>query len=151
MSTDTNFSAFGSEQQWIPYLDVPGIVAGYKFDKFTGGDTTANINKHRPAGMGNERTYLGLPVYGNITISKAFVQADNAMQSLLRQAVGSTMATITLVPLDDSGNPWGQSRVCTGRIEGVKEGPTDSTSNAPRMWEVDVVVETISDGGSTAT
>ena len=145
MSTDTNFSAFGSEQQWIPYLDIPGVLTKYAFDKFSGGDAIANINKHRPAGMGAERTYLGLPVFGNITVSKAFVQADNAFQAKLRNAVGSTMATVTLVPLDDAGNPWGESRVFTGRLEGVKEGPTDSTSNAPRMWEVDIAVETISD------
>ncbi len=144
MSTDTNFSAYGSEQQWIAYLNVNGVDYG-AFDKFTGGDASASVSKHRPAGMGPERTYLALPVYSNVTVSKAFVQADLVVQGTLRSLVGAVPATVTLVPLDDAGNPWGKNRVYTGRLEAVKDGATDSNSNAARTWEVDIVVETISD------
>jgi len=142
MATDTNFSTYGGEQQWLASLNVNGVDYG-NFDKFSGGDAVASVSKFRPAGMGPERTYLALPVFANITLTKAFVQTDYAIQNTLRNLVGAAQATVKITPLNDAGKPWGTPRTYTGRIEAVKDGNTDSTSNAVRTWMVDVVVETV--------
>jgi hypothetical protein len=142
MSTDPNFSSYGSEQQWLASLVVNGVSYG-NFDKFSGGDASAAVTKYRPAGMGDERTYLALPVYSDVMLSKAFVQADLALQTALRAAAGSGQATVTLTPLTDQKLAWGNNRVYTGRLSKVNDGNTDSTSGAIRTWSVDIVVETI--------
>jgi hypothetical protein len=150
---DNLFSAYGSEQQWIPHLTVispfkTGITAGktYKvqFDKFSGGDVTANPPKHRPSGMGDEISYAALPVYSDVMVTKAFEQADLATQTALRLLAGRAQAIVTLVPLDDTGVAWGNNRVYTGRLAVVKDGVTDSNSSAVRTWDVSISVETIS-------
>jgi len=143
MATDTNFSTYGGEQQWVPSLTVNGVNYG-NFDKFSGGDAVASVPKFRPAGMGPERTYLALPVFANVMLTKAFVQTDYALQNTLRNLVGAAQATVTLTPLNDAGVAWGTPRVYTGRLESVKDGNTDSTSNAVRTWDVDIAVETVS-------
>jgi len=150
---DALFSAYGSEQQWIPKLTVispfkTGITAGktynVTFDKFSGGDATANPPKYRPAGMGDEISYAALPVYSDAMLTKAFAQADLETQAAFRVLAGRAQAIVTLVPLDDTGVAWGHNRVYTGRLASVKDGNTDSTSSAVRTWDVSVSVETVS-------
>jgi len=143
MATQVNNHFYGSEQQWLATLNVGGTDYGI-FDKFSGGDVTATANKHRPGGMGPEITYLSLPSYSDITLTKVYeTQKDHARISDLHNAVGRQLATVTLQPLDDSGAPWGTPRTYQGRIIAVKDGGTDSTSNAARMFEVDISVETV--------
>jgi hypothetical protein len=150
---DPLFSAYGSEQQWLPKLTVispfktgalAGLVINITFDKFSGGDVTANPPKYRPAGMGDEISYTALPTYSDAMLTKAFEQADLLTQSQLRRLAGRAQATVTLVPLDDTGLAWGNNRVYSGRLASVKDGNTDSTSSAVRSWDVTVSVDTIS-------
>ena len=147
--SDPLFSAYGSEQQWIPYLSVispfDGSVINVTFDKFSGGDVQSTPPKYRPSGMGDEISYLALPTYSDVTVTKAFQQNDLATQATLRSLAGRAEATVTLVPLDDAGHPWGQNRVYSGRLASVKDGNTDSTSSAVRSWDVDVSVDNIAD------
>jgi hypothetical protein len=143
MATQVNAHFYGSEQQWLATLNVDGIDYGI-FDKFAGGDVTASVNKHRPGGMGPEITYLSLPVYSDVTVTRVYeTQKDHARIATLHSAVGAKLASVTLTPLDDSGNPWGTPRIYQGRIVGVKDGGTDSNSNAARMFEVMIAVETV--------
>jgi hypothetical protein len=147
---DSLFSAYGSEQQWVPHLTVTspdktgalkGLVIHIQFDKFSGGDATATPPKYRPSGMGDEISYTALPVYSDVMLTKAFEQADLVKQSQLRRLAGRAQASVSLVPLDDAGNPWGEPRVYTGRFAAIKDGNTDSTSNAVRSWDVTVSVD----------
>ena len=149
---DNLYSAYGSEQQWIPHLTVTspfktgplaGVVIHVKFDKVSGGDVTANPPKYRPSGMGDEISYTALPVYSDVMLTKAFEQADLTVQAQLRALAGRAPATVTLVPLDDAGVAWGNNRVYSGRFASIKDGNTDSTSQAVRSWDVTVSVETI--------
>jgi hypothetical protein len=156
----------GSEQQWLATLSLPPTVSlpsAYAlnvipFDKFTGGDVTATVNKHRPAGMGPEVTYLSLPSYSDVTLTKVYnTDVDHALIGTLHTFVGNTIVTVNLTPLDDEGNVFNsgasntngfnaggaQGRTYSGRIIAIKDGGTDSTSNAVRMWEIDIAVETI--------
>jgi hypothetical protein len=94
--------------------------------------------------MGPEITYLSLPTYSDVTLTKVYeTQADHDRIAQLHNLVGNGLATVTLQPLDDSGAPWGTPRVYNGRLVAVKDGGTDSMSNAARMFEVDIAVETI--------
>ena len=129
-----------------------GIVNGSHAGKFAGGDTSATTNKHRAGGMGNEVTYLSLPTYSDVVVSKAYnTQADHNIIGDIHKLVGKAMVTVNLQPLDDTGTPWGTSRNYYGRIASVKDGGTDSNSNAVRMWEMDISVESLSDVASSTT
>jgi len=160
---------FGSEQQFLVTLSIlvtPASVtlgsslaksAPYVFDKFSGGDVQASISKHRPGGMGPEISFLALPTYSDVTISKAWnTGIDNAVWSDLINLIGNSIAQVTVQPLDDGGNAWGAGTVYTGRIAKVTPGGADANSNNVRMLDVDLSVETIaltsgsSSNGSTA-
>ncbi len=144
--SDPQFSTYGSEQQWIPYLTTAdGVISNFAFDKFSGGEATAAVQKFRPAGMGPELTYTALPVYSDVKITKAFNGlTDYNAQAAIRGDVGTTGATVTVVPLNDQGQSgWAPNRVYTGRLSAISDGDTDSTSGAVRMWEVTLVVENV--------
>jgi hypothetical protein len=142
----------GTEQQWLASVTIDGVPYG-NFDKFAGGDSTSTPSKYRPGGMGPEKSLVALPVFSDITVSKVYetvldhqriadLHNGNANAGIL--GAGKSQAVCSLQPLDDSGTPWGNARVYTGRLATVKDGSTDSMSNSPRMWEIDIVVETIS-------
>ena len=156
---DANTHYYGSEQQWrveLSFLNTVGTLSSTTssilFDKFAGGDSTAPANKHRPGGMATEVTYLSLPSYSDVTLTKAYnTQVDHDLIGLLHNAVGRIMCKVVMNPLDDSGANFGATRTYTGRLVGVKDGGTDSMSGATRMWEVDISVETVSDSGTTGS
>jgi hypothetical protein len=140
-SAGTHF--YGSEQQWLVTLNVGGFDYGV-FDTFTGGDVTAPAVKHRPGGMGPEVTYNSLPMYSDVTVGRVYsTQRDHPLIAQLHTQAGNQLASITLQPLDDNGVPWGSPRVYQGRLISIKDGKTDSNSNSPRVFEVDIAVETI--------
>ena len=133
-----------TEVQWLPSLTVDGLGDVGVFDSFTGGDTATSPQKHRPGGMGDEVSYLGLPVYSDVTISRVYDQGrDQALLSVLRGLAGSTYGTISLQPLDQNKQPWGSPRTFRGRISSLKEGNTSSNSDAVRMYEIDFVIENV--------
>jgi hypothetical protein len=143
MATQVANHFYGSEQQWLATLNVNGVDYGV-FDRFAGGDVSAAVNKHRPGGMGPEITYMSLPVYSDVTLSKVYeTQRDHDRVAALHNLVGRALASVTLQPLDDNGQPWGTPRTYQGRLVAVKDGVTDSMSNAARMFEIDIAVETV--------
>ncbi len=137
--------ANGTELQYLPSLNVDGLGDIGFFDKFTGGYVTAKPVKHRPGGMGPEVSYLALPIYSDVTISRVYEEdRDNNLIATLHNLVGSTYATVAVQPLDADGNPYLTPRTYRGRIAAVKDGTADSTSENPRMWELDLQVEKVS-------
>jgi len=151
MATQVSSHFYGSEQQWLATLTVDSVDYG-TFDKFAGGDVSAAVNKHRPGGMGPEITYLSMPTISDVTLTKVYeTQRDHDRLSDLHRAVGNKLATVTLQPLDDTGAAWGNPRTYNGRIIAVKDGGTDSMSNAARMFEVDIAVETIGETTAAGT
>jgi hypothetical protein len=143
MPTQVSNHFYGSEQQWLATLTVNGVDYGV-FDRFSGGDVSAAVNKHRPGGMGPEISYLSLPTYSDVSLTKVYeTQRDHDRVATLHTLVGKALASVTLQPLDDNGSPWGTPRTYQGRLVAVKDGGTDSQSNAARMFEVDLSVETV--------
>jgi hypothetical protein len=154
---------FGSEQQFLVSLSTLAIPANVTlasilskgsitFDKFSGGDVQSTINKYRPGGMGPEISFLALPSYSDVTITKAWnTSIDNAVWSDLAKLIGNSLVSVTVQPLDDGGNAWGSPTVYTGRLNKVMPGGTDSNSNSVRTLEVGLSVETVALTSSSST
>jgi hypothetical protein len=168
---NTKTPNYGSEQQWLIHFTVtsvpgnaPTSLSGVysvsssgttlTFDKFSGGDVMSTSVKHRPGGMGHEVSYLSLPTFSDVVISKVYeTQNDHLIIADLHHLVGRAKCTVTLTPLDDEGNPYTGTpngtttqispRSYFGRLISVKDGGADSMSSAVRMYEIDISVETI--------
>jgi hypothetical protein len=141
---------FGSEQQWLATLQVDALLPltsrayTINFDRFTGGDVQSTSVKHRPAGMGPEISYLSLPIFSDISLTKAYVTADEIQTvQQLHLIAGRAPCSVTITPLDANGVAFGTQRTYKGRLMTVRDGQTDSNSAQPRMWSVDVSVESV--------
>ena len=135
-----------TELQFLTTLTVDNFQpVGMIFDTFSGGDVTATPTKHRPGGMGPEVSYLSLPSYTDVSIGRVYDEGrDHALIAQLHSLVGNTYCTVSVQPLDADANPYGSPRTYRGRIASVKDGKADSTSHTPRMWTLDVSVESVS-------
>lgn len=134
-----------TELQYLTTLSVNGFGTVGTFDTFSGGDVNATPAKHRPGGMGPERTYLSLPTYSDVSIGRVYDEGrDHELIAQLHSLVGNTYATVSVQPLDQNGNPFEGPRTYYGRIASVKDGKADSTSHNPRMWTLDLSVELVS-------
>ena len=150
MATTTSLSSNGetfnaTELQYLTTLTVEGYGLVGVFDTFSGGDVTATPAKHRPGGMGVEKTYLSLPTYSDVSIGRVYDEGrDHQLIAQLHALTGNTYCYVSVQPLDQNGNPFENPRTYYGRIASVKDGKADSTSHAPRMWDLTVSVESIS-------
>lgn len=107
------------------------------FDTRSGGESSAEGTKHRPGGMGSEKTYPAPRTTGDVTVSRVYERErdiDRVRQA--RARAGRARMSITEQPLDDDGVPWGTPTVWTGRLMTVTTGDVDSTSGEPRMFEL---------------
>ena len=133
-----------SEMQYLITVSVDGLGPLGTYDNYSGGDAKANPPKHRPGGMGPEISYLALPSYSDVTVGRVYDEGrDHELIATLRTLCGSTYCTVTEQPLDQNGAPWGSPRTFRGRLASVNDGKTDSTSNAVRMYTLDVSVQTV--------
>lgn len=131
-----------TELQYLVTANVAGRDLGV-FDKRTGGDTTVASVKHRPGGMGPEKSYRALPTFSDLTCSRVYErERDHELVRWLRNAAGSVRAQVTEQPLDEDGNAWGTPTTWSGRLTNVKPGQADSGSSTVRMFEFDVAIET---------
>ena len=130
-------------QQWLISVTVDGQQLGI-FDKKTGGDVQAKGNKHRPGGMGPERSYVSLPVYSDLKVNRVYERTrDHELVRTLIGKAGIVNASISEQPLDANGVVFGAPLIYTGRFLGVNQGDADSTSENPRMFELDIEVTSI--------
>lgn len=129
-------------QQYLTTVNVDGRDLGV-FDTMKGGDVTVKAAMHRPGGMGPEKSYLSLPTYSAVTVTR--VEERDRDWELVRwcqNRAGAVTAQVTRQPLDEAGNAWGTPMVWSGRLSTVKAGDTDSSSSNPLMWELDIDIET---------
>lgn len=122
---------------------VDGQTIGI-FDTMSGGDVVSDESKHRPGGMGPEVSYVALPSPAQITVTRVYEKTrDHELIRTLTAKAGRVTGSITEQPLDEDGNAWGNPVVYSGRFLGVKRGDVDSTSNDPRMFELDFSIVTV--------
>lgn len=123
-------------QQYLITATVDGESLGV-FDSRSGGESSAEITKHRPGGMGPEKTYAALRGTGDVTIGRVHErERDIDRFRQLRTRAGRARMSVTEQPLDEEGIPWGTPTVWTGLLQSVNTGDADSTSNEPRMCEL---------------
>lgn len=133
-----------TEQNYLVTAVVDGQALG-TFDTFSGGEPAAKEVKHRPGGMGPEVSYATLPSYSAITISRVLEPArDWELIRSLTQKTGRVTFSCTVQPLDADGNVWGNPKTYNGTFLGIKDGKTDSTSDALRMVEIDASCTVVS-------
>lgn len=123
---------------YLVTVTVGGVNLG-TFDSLTGGDALAPSTKHRPGGMGPEKSYATLASYSTVTVSRVYErERDHELIRSLTGKAGVEKASVSEQPLGEDGKAWGKPTVYAGRFLGVKRGDTDSTSGDPRMFELDI-------------
>lgn len=133
-----------TEMQFLYTVVVDGQTIGV-FDTMDGGDVIADEVKHRPGGMGSEVSYVALASPSAVTCTRVYErERDHELLRTLTPKAGRVLGSVTEQPLDDDGNTWGKPTVYSGRFLGVKRGNADSTSNDPRMLELDFSIITVS-------
>src|SRR5579872_7329226 len=132
--------ATGTEQQFLVSVNINGTDLGV-FDTYKGGDVQAKVTKHRPGGMGPEQGYPALPVYTDVTVSRVYDPTvyQEILRTLNAQA-GRVPGSVAVQPLDANGNAFGKPIVYGGVFSNLKWGNVDSTSEKPRMFEIDLSV-----------
>ena len=129
-------------QQFLVTVNVDGKDLGV-FDTMKGGDTTVKATMHRPGGMGPEKSYLSLPTYSAVTVSRVGERArDWELIRSMQNKAGRVRAQVVRQPLDEAGTAWGTPMTWSGRLSTVKAGDVDSNSSNAIMWEIDIDVET---------
>lgn len=134
----------GTENLFEYTVRVDGTSYGV-FDTFSGGDSTAPVNKHRPGGLGIETLYATQTVYGNVTVGRVLQTArDWEMIRALNPKAGKVRAAVVGQPLDPDGNAYGKATTYSGAFIRVTPGSADSNSSSNRMVEIEIAVNQVS-------
>jgi hypothetical protein len=125
-------------------FQVTGVVDGVPigvFDRFSGGEITAEVNKYRPGGMAEENTSHALPTYGDATIGRELdLTRDLELHRRLAGRVGRALASVSKQALDENGAPVGRPVTYTGRLSGMTDPDVDSTSSERAQFDMTFVI-----------
>lgn len=126
-----------TEQARLITVVVNGVNLG-AFQSYSGGDTTAKVTKSREGGMGTEVPYPGLPSYSDMKVSRVNqAQRDWELVRSLKPMSGRVTGSVTIQPLDTTGNAYGNSQTATGLFLGVSGTKGTSDSEAPSKYDLD--------------
>jgi len=104
------------------------------WDKMSGGNVTSSETKHRPGGMGPERTLGGVVSVENVTVERDYVlERDHDLAKSLGSRVGRARMRVAKQPLTVDGVPAGRPTVYVGILMGVNYPDSDSTSTSVAM------------------
>lgn len=144
MSANNGMPLGGTEQSSLVTVVVDGTNFGV-FDTYAGGDALAKSVKHRPGGMGSERSYVTLASYSDMKVSRVLeIDRDWDMAAFLTVFAGRVPGSVTVQPLDGDGNAFGNSHTFSGVFLGVSGIKGDSNSEAVQMVDLDFSIETVS-------
>lgn len=132
----------GTKAQYRIRLIVGGRDCGI-FDRKSGGDVSATLPKHRPGGMGRQKTYSGPVEIGNIIVGRVKEREDRddiELVNWLYTQVGTADCTVIEIPLGSDGKPFGNGPVRNGKLERVSGAEADSDSSDLDDYEVEVSV-----------
>lgn len=134
----------GTEQSELITVTVNGTNLGV-FQKRSGGDATAKVQKSREGGMGTEIPYPGLVSYSDMTVSRVRqAQRDVELIRRIRPWGGRVPASITVQPLDTTGNAYGNSETYVGVFLGVSGIHGTANSEAPQMFDLTFSITSVS-------
>lgn len=147
MATVTRTTA-ASSMSWLVTCTVDGRPLGI-FDSHSGGDNTADVQKHRPGGMKPQRAYPALPEYDDVTVSRSYeLERDGELVTWLHSRVGLATMAVSITMLDPAtgavATKAGARRTFSGILSGITTPESDSDSADVSMFELTMVTETIS-------
>ena len=141
---NNNETGNAAELQYLITVSIDGLGPLGVYDTLSGGDSKATPPKHRPGGMGPQKSYLALPVFDDLTVGRVYDEGrDHELIAALRPLVGAVYGTVTEQPLDAAHLPWGTPRTFRGRLADVGDGKVDSESNAVRIYTLMFSVESV--------
>jgi hypothetical protein len=125
----------------LAHLHVNSVDFGI-WDVSEGGETTAEVVKHRPGGSTTEKIYKAPRTHGPVTLRRVYENGrDQAIRAQLRPLVGNGDSVVGLQDLDANMNPFGTVATGTGVLSSLKPPERDSASNEKAMIEVIVEIE----------
>lgn len=131
----------GTEQNYLVSVVVDGQSLGV-WDTFSGGDASATAAQHRAGGQRTMQSYPTLPKYASLTVSRVMeFTRDWTLERTLKQKAGLVTGSVTIQPLDATGNAWGSPQVATGQFLGTKGLKADSDSEALATYDLDFSVD----------
>lgn len=127
----------------IVSVEIDGESFG-RWDVKTGGQTTADITKHRPGGSLHEEFLNGLPTADDITLDRVYDRArDHVLLNRLTGKVGTGEVMVVWQPTDGNMVPTADAPVRrAGRLAAAPSlGPDyDSTSADAARIEITVAL-----------
>lgn len=125
---------------------VTVIIDGQSFDKWdvkSGGQTTADITRHRPGGEVQEELHGGLPTTESVTLNRAYDRArDHALLEVLRSKVGSGTVTVSYQPTDGNKIPTADPAIKrTGMLAGAPALGPDFDNNSSDVALIEITVD----------
>lgn len=128
-----------TSQNMLITVTVDGRPLGV-FDTFSGGEPSAEVSKHRPGGMVQEKSYAALPTFGDVTVGRELDQSrDLELYRSLINRTGRAPVSASKQLLDDAGAPVGRPLTYTGRLSTMTDPESDSTSSDVSMWQLTFV------------
>lgn len=106
------------------------------FDKFTGGDVTAEESKYRPGGMAPHVSLGGSVQIDNVVVSRLNT-SDDDVHWLFAQC-GKADMSVSRQPLDADGNTLGRPAVFAGKLTRVGLPEVDSEGSDPALLELEL-------------
>lgn len=129
----------GIQANAIVTLIIDG-VSYERWDVKSGGQTTAEITKHRPGGTVDEVQYDGLPTTEDVTLNRAYDRArDHVLLARLHNKVGNGEIMVSWQPTDGNMIPTADDPITRpGKLAGAPSlGPDyDSTSSDKQLITV---------------
>jgi len=136
-----------SAQYWMVTATVGGRSWGV-FDSHSGGGETADVTKYRPGGLAAMITFPALSEFDDLTVTRYWDSGrDGDLLRGVRGRVGSLDMTVTVQALANDGSPLagaGNRKTYSGKLSGVTEPESDSTSGDAATFELTMVVEAVS-------
>lgn len=136
-----------SAQFWLVTATINGRSWGV-FDTHSGGGETADVTKYRPGGLAAQITFPSLSEFDDLTITRYWDSGrDGGLLRSVRGRVGSLPMSVTVQALGNDGSPLAGAdnrKTYAGKLSGVTEPESDSTSGDAATFELVMVVEAVS-------
>lgn len=110
------------------------------FDSWKGGESDSNETRHRPGGMGVERSLGGMLTIGNATIERNYeLERDHAKAHnfQVQGRAGKARIVAQRQRLDLDGNPFGEPATYTGIVKTLTPPESDSMSDDAAMLSIE--------------
>src|SRR5262245_9657717 len=120
--------------QWLITASLDGVALGV-FDKWTGGEVSADDQKYRPGGMQPHVSLGGPTTVDNVTGSRLAQPTDDLHALIAR--VGKGDLVCSRQALDADGNAFGRPLVYRGKLTRVGPNEIDSESNDAALLELE--------------